>query len=252
MTLGITAANFSPNSFERLKQDLIYLPLTADVDYFSSATSGGAQGSQVIAAATAGTAVFLSAIGTAAPLRNARLPTLTITDAAFASALSVTVRIVGRRFGRRVSQDITVTSTNTSPTTVAGTHVLDEVTSASIVAISNPAASDTLSLGFDGTTVGLSNPIASVRGVKFVEKIVAGTPDANAGATAGQAGAVATTGTIRAGSVVQSSTYVNVVDSSIRLAALYNNVAIAATDVYIVDFRTSGVFEYEVAGKRYA
>jgi hypothetical protein len=92
MSLGIVHSNLSPQSFLRLRREEWALPLAADVDYFSSATAGGAQGSQSIAAAAVGTAALLSAIATAAPVRYGRLPTLTITDAAFASALALVSR----------------------------------------------------------------------------------------------------------------------------------------------------------------
>lgn len=254
MPLGITAENFSPQSFARMENEFISPQLAADVDYFSAATAGGAQASFGIAAATAGTAVPLSQIATVAPLRRARLPTLTITDAAFASALSVTVRITGRRFGRTVRQDITATSTNTTPVTVAGTHVLDEVTSVAITAISNAAASDTCSIGFDGTRVGLRKPIRTVKAVKYVEKLVGGvlTADSsNASATAGAPGVVGSNGTVRAGSALQSATYVKVTDASLDVSALYGSVAIAATDTFIVYYRCGGVFEFEETGKLY-
>jgi hypothetical protein len=136
--------------------------------------------------------------------------------------------------------------------TVAGTSVIDEITSAAITAISNNAASDTMSLGFDGTRLGLMYPIKSVKSVKFLEKLVAGAPDANAGATAGAAGAIATTGSIRAGSVLQSSTYVKVSDSSIVVSALYNDVVIAATDRYIVEYFVDGADEFLQVGKKFA
>lgn len=252
MPMGIVTSNLSPQSFLRLRREALDLPLAADVDYFSSASAGGAQGSQSIAAAAVGTAAFLSAIATAAPVRYGRLPTLTITDAAFASALSVTVRIVGRRFGRQVVQSITATSSSITPVTVAGTSVIDEIVSAAITAISNNAASDTMSLGFDGTRLGLMAPIKSVKSVKFLEKLVSGAPDANAGATAGAAGAIATTGSIRAGSVIQSSTYVKVSDASIDVAALFNNVAIAATDRFIVEYLADGADEFLAVGKKFA
>jgi hypothetical protein len=252
MPLGIVTSNLSPGAFQRFERDDIILPLAADVDYFSAATAGGAQGNQSISAATAGTACFLSAIATAAPVRYGRLPTLSITDASFGSALVVTVRIIGRRFGKRVVQDITATSTDTSIKTVAGTIVIDEITSASITAISNNTTSDILSLGFDGTRIGLRVPFQSVKSVKFMEKIVSGTPDANAGATAGAAGAIATTGSLRAGSVLQASTVVFPADGSVNVAVLYNNVAIAATDRFIIEYVAGGLDEFERTGKKYA
>lgn len=252
MPLGITGNNLSPQAFLRLERDFIPGILAADVDYFSAATAGGAQGNFNCSASAAGTAVFLSAIATAAPLGTARLPTLTITDNAFASALAVTVRIVGRRFGRTVVQSITATSVDTSATTVAGTTVLDEVVSVTITSIANNTTSDILSIGFDGTTVGLRRPIKSVRSVKFLEKRVSGAPDANAGATAGAAGAIATTGSIRAGSVIQTSTFVKVAGSAVVVSALYNNVAIETTDTYTIDYLADGVGEFLPQGKKYA
>lgn len=252
MPLGIVGSNISPQAFLKYRRETIDLPLAADVDYFSSATAGGAQAAMSIATAVAGTAVTLSAIATAAPVRYGRLPTITLVDAAFASAITVVVRLEGRRFGRRVVQNITAVSVDTNPLTVAGTVVIDELTSASIVSIVNNTTSDTLSIGFDGTRFGLMAPIRSVKSVKFLEKIVSGAPDANAGATAGAAGAIATTGSIRAGAVLQVSTVVFTADSSLNLAALYNNVAVAATDRFIIEYVADGADEFNPRGKKYA
>ena len=114
MTLGITSSNVSPQGFLKLEEAFLLYPLIASVNYFSSATDGGNQGSFDISAATQGTAVFLSVSGKR-PLRIGRLPTLTVTDAAITAALlSCTVRVIGRRFGRLVTQDLVMTTSGTT------------------------------------------------------------------------------------------------------------------------------------------
>lgn len=252
MTLGITGSNLSPNSFLLRRREVIEPSLIATVDYFSAATAGGANGNFSIAASTAGTAVFLSQIGTVAPLRTARLPTISITDNAFGSAIVITVRIVGKRFGQIVRQDITATSVNTAILTVAGTTVIDEITSATILSITNNTTSDILSIGFDGTRFGLQCPIRATRSVKFLEKIISAVANANSGAAAGSAGAIATSGTIRPAAVLNSSTYVKVADSSVDVAALFNSVAITANDRFIIDYIPDGFGDYQPFGLKYS
>lgn len=248
MTLGIVTKNLSPNSFLRHVREEISLPLIATTNYFSSATSGGAAGSMSIAASASGDAVLLSAAA-AMPVRYGRLPTITLTDAAFGSAIVLTVRITGKRFGKTVVQDITATSVDTNPLTVAGTRVLDEVTSAKIVSVTNNTTSDTLQLGFDGTRLGLAHEVSTVKALRLVEKIVSGATNANGQATAGAAGAVSSNGTLRAGSVVKSSSVLFTADSSIDVNALYAT-TVASTDRYIVEYYAGGASdEYRFSGK---
>lgn len=181
-----------------------------------------------------GTAMTLATPALAGkPLRHARLPTLTITDNAFGSALTVKVRIVGRRFGKRVTQDITVTSTNTAATTVAGTKVVDCIISVTPLTITNAAASDNCSVGLDGKLLGLRRRLRSVKDVKKLFKVSTATPDSG--------GCVVMT-------TLQASAVVDVANSAINVYAAYGSTAIAVTDTYEVEYVPGGAEQYEPSG----
>lgn len=221
MPVGIVASNVSPQSFLKLRREHILFPLAAVDDFFATTAANS------IASAAAGTAVVLTAPG-ALSLTYARLPQVTATDA-LGSTLAVTVRLVGRRFGKRVQQDI---STSGGTQTVNGTLCLDQLVSATIIAISGNAASDTLKIGFADSRVGLFNPIRSVKSVKLITKFAAGTPSA-----------------AQSGSTIQTSTIVKVADSSVDVKALFSNTAIAVTDQYLIEYLADGPDEFGTTGK---
>ena len=215
--LGITFSQVDKDSFLGLEREDILLPVAADADYFSSATDGGAQAAVSITSAVAGTAINRSATGKR-PLIYGRRPSITSVDNS-GTNLSVTVRIKGKRFGDEVVQDITATGAGGGET-VLGTKVVDEVTSITVIAISNAAASDTLSVGFDGRFLGLAKPIRAYTDVRMVFKIANGTPDA--------AGPKYTADF--------TSSIVKVADSSIDVYTLYSNTSVAVTDRYVVEY----------------
>src|SRR3972149_9304529 len=99
MALGISYQNVDKASFLGLRRDHLLFPLAADTDYLSAATEGGAQAAKNISASVVGTVVNRSAQGIR-PLIYGRRPTVTTVDNA-GTNLSVTVRMVGRRFGRQ-------------------------------------------------------------------------------------------------------------------------------------------------------
>jgi hypothetical protein len=218
MPLGISHDQVDRDSFLGLQRELIELPVAASANYFSSASDGGAQAAVSITAATPGTVINRSAQGKR-PLFYARRPQLTLVDAA-GSSLAVTVRLVGRRFGKLVVQDISGTGSSTNE----GTRVIDELVSATIVAIANAAASDTAAIGFDGKWLGLKCPLRSRADVRMAYKIAAGTPDAagpkvNADVTAAM---------------------VNLRDSALDVHALYGSTLIAVTDRYLLEYVAAG------------
>lgn len=223
MPLGISLDQIDKDSFLGLAREELVFPIAALANYFTSATAGGVQGNFVISAAVVGTDVFRSTQA-AKPLYYARRPSLTITDASGVT-LTCTVRVVGRRFGELVTQDIVAgTAVSATPVTSNGSRVIDEIISVTILAISNQAASDTLSIGVDDSWLGLMRPIRSFRDVKMVYKIAAATPSA--------AGPLQVTD--------MTSVLVNVRDSALDVKALHAAVAIAVTDRYLVEYIAAG------------
>lgn len=218
MTVGIGHQNMDPTGFTGLVRETIHWPIAQDADYFTSATSGGAQGAFSIATSAVGDSVFLSAEA-AKPLYYGRRPQATMTDAS-GTTLRVTVRITGKRFGRPVVQDIACV---TSGTAVSGTRVIDEVTSIKIISMTANAGSDELVVGLDSEWLGLRQPIKSKNDINMVYKVSTVTPD-----TAGPK----TKSDITAAMV-------NVVDSAIDFKALYSAV-IAVTHTYLVEYFSAG------------
>lgn len=232
MPVGIVHSNTSPQSFLRLERDVIIFPLAAVANYFSSATDGGANGNFSLSGAAVGTTVFLS-VGGKKPLTNGRLVTATITDAA-GGDLTLTLRVVGKRFGRLVSQDFVLAAGGTA--LIAGTTTMDEVTSATIVAATNLASSDTIAIGFDATRLGLSKPIRNLRDVKFVQKVSSNTPSSAAA-------------DIVFGSTLQTTANIGINHSSLNMNAIFSG-NVAVTDIYIVEYLVRGD-EFSPYGRKF-
>ena len=229
MPVGIGHLNNDPQGFNSLTREDILLPIAQDANYFSSATSGGAQGNFDISASVAGTPVFLS-VEAAKPLFYARRPQATMTDSS-GSTLRVSLRITGRRFGRTVVQNIDLV---TSGTAVSGTRVIDEITSVVITSITANAASDVLVVGFDNAWLGLTKPIKNKNDINMVYKIAAGTPDAAGPKTKADL----------------TAAMVNVADAAIDVNALYG-AGIAVTDRYLIEYFANGFPAFlQRSGKR--
>lgn len=233
MALGISYQNVDKSSFLGLRRDHLLFPLAADTNYLSAATAGGAQAAVDISASVVGDLVNRSAQGIR-PLIYGRRPAITTVDAA-GTNLSVTVRVVGRRFGRQVTQDITATGAGGGET-VNGSRVVDEIVSMTIIAIANNAASDTLAVGIDGVWLGLTAPLRAKSDVRMVMKAAAGTPDA--------------TGTRYSADV--TAAMVNLKDSALDLNALFSAL-LAVTDQYIVEYEASaaGIETFDRKGLRF-
>lgn len=138
---------------------------------------------------------------------NGRKITMTLNDAG-AGGLSVTVRIVGVRWGRVIQEDLTVTCTTTNDTVGTTTNVYDQLISVTKTAAVDNATGDALTMGWDGTTLGLPFPIDSITDVLGICRIANGTEQTP---------------------TAVSSTSVNLAQSAIQ------GLTIAATDQYIVE-----------------
>lgn len=207
--LGISFNNVDKSSFLSLKRDFIIHPLAASATYFVNAYG--------ISASVVGESATLAAAA-AKPLFDARLPTFTVNDNS-GTSLTCTVRITGRRFGRQFYQDVSSTGA-ASGTAVAATHLMDEITSVKIIAISNNAASDTISVGFDDTWLGLSCPISKITDLRMILRDNNGTVDS---------------GALFATSFVAAR--VKVPSAGVDIKTLY--AAIAANNIYMIEYEAS-------------
>lgn len=227
--MGIGLEQIDPNGFLALTREDILLPIATDDDYFTSATSGGTPGNFSVTSAVPGTAVFLSAQA-AKPLFYGRRPQATMVDNT-GGDLRMTLRITGRRFGRPVVQDISLT---TSGTAVQGSRVIDEIVDIKIVSITAPAASDTVRVGFDDSWIGLTRSILNKNSIKMIYKIANGTPDAN-------------------GPKIRTDITAAMVEaksSAIDVKTLFS-AAIAVTDRYLIEYFANGnTKDLQISGKR--
>jgi len=224
MPLGITHTVLDPLSGAALVRDDILLPIAADDDYFSSATAGGAQGGFVCAASVLGDSVLLSAQA-ARPLFYARVPSVTLTNAGGSLTPTATIRIEGKRFGKTVTQDVVCVAGSA----VSGTKLIDEITSAKFVAITNMEANDTIKIGVNDSWLGLRAPIKSYRSVKMILKVAAGTPDASGPKMTSDLSTTLVKGGL---------------DSGINMKSLYSSTAIAVTDRYLVEYSMDGAPDF--------
>ena len=126
-------------------------------------------------AATVGTALTqATAFATTATFRHARRPTLVLTDASGgAGGLSVSVRINGHRFGKPLSEILTVTCVDGNATTGNATLCYDAISSIVPVQLTSTGAGDALTMGVT-SALGLPWPIDLVTDVTRAVKIVSG------------------------------------------------------------------------------
>lgn len=125
---------------------------------------------------SSGQALTLASTASGLMFRVARKVTLVLTDASGGGGgLSVTVEFAGHRFGKPITERVTVTCTSGSATTGTTTQVFDQITSVTVRTITGAASGDALTCGISGDGLGLSFPIDKVNDVLSIVKIVSGT-----------------------------------------------------------------------------
>lgn len=126
-----------------------------------------------------GQTLTLASTASGVAFRVGRKVTLVLTDlSGGGGGLSVTVQVNGHRFGKPISENVTTTCTSGAPTTNTTASVFDQVTSVVVRDITTAAAGDALTVGIDGTTLGLSKPIDKVNDVLGLFKLVSGVEQA--------------------------------------------------------------------------
>lgn len=164
---------------------------------------------------TSGQSLTLAAAVSGLALRVARKITMTLTDASGgAGGLSVTIQINGNRFGKPISENLTVTCTSGAATLGTSTLVYDQVTSVVARVLTTTGVGDALTVGIDGTTLGLSKPIDQVNDVLSIIKLVSG---------------------VEQTPIAISSTTVDVANSAI----VHGGTITANTDIFIVRYRAA-------------
>lgn len=107
-------------------------------------------------------------------LRQARRVSMTINDDDAGGGLSVTAIVTGHRFGVRIVEELTATSTDTNDLTVTSVRYFDQVESVTLKA-KTADAGDAVSFGISGAGFGLPYPIDKVADVLMIARNNAGT-----------------------------------------------------------------------------
>ena len=205
--MSINLHQVDEDSHLRTHTDVISNPraTTANFVVASVDPSGLSVGQALTLASTASGVIF----------RVGRKVTLVLTDASGGGGgLSVTVEVFGNRFGKAISERVTTTCTSGAATTSTTTLVFDQVTSVVVRDITTAAAGDALTVGIDGTTLGLSMPIDRVNDVLGIFKLVSGVEQAP---------------------IAISATTVDVANSAI----VHGGTITAANDVFVVRYRAA-------------
>ena len=107
-------------------------------------------------------------------LRQARRITMTVNDDDAGGGLLVTAIVTGHRFGVKIVEELTATSTDTNDLTVTSTRFFDQVESITLKA-KTADAGDNVSFGISGVSFGLPYPIDKVADVLMIARNNAGT-----------------------------------------------------------------------------
>lgn len=194
---GLTLNQVAKDSLLRGKRDFYFAPEIAQTAKVVASVDPSS-------AATVGTALTLATAVSGKMLRRARRPTVSVTDASFVSgsALSVTVQIVGQRFGMDVREQVTATATSGSILTATALNVYDEILSVTPTAITNAASGDALVVGIDGLAFGLDFPIDNVADVQSIINTASNVEAAPTAISSTSVITVATGGSVFGGSFI--------------------------------------------------
>ncbi len=149
--IGLTLPKVADRSFLRMREVYFIHPKAADDDLIVTTVdpSSKAVGSTLTLAVS--------------KLKYGRKVTMTLNDDDGGGGLTVTVLIVGLRFGKKVSESLTVTCTTTNDTVGTTTHVYDEIVSITVTANTSDSGDD-LTVGIDDT-LGLPFPVSGLEDV---------------------------------------------------------------------------------------
>lgn len=240
--MGITYREVEENSFLGLKKSWIINPLAATTNTLSSATEGGVAAAQSLTGLAVGATIFRSGTGVSGnagagkrPFDYGRRLVFTKVDNA-SNDLRVTVRVPGRRLGVYFEEDIAMVAAGNE--TVFSTRIYDELAGApKIIAITAPAASDTLAMGIDAKWFGLDVPFKDFRSIRRIQRSVADVPDASPKYFADFTAAM-----------------VKIGDAAIDLSTIFGTDALA-THRYQIEYLVGGIrgnrFEFQRQGLRF-
>jgi hypothetical protein len=162
---GTTLKDIANRSFLRLRSFDFIHPKAADDDLIVTTVdpSSKAVGS-----------TFTLAVS---KLKYGRKVTMTLNDDDGGGGLSLTVLLEGLRWGMKVSETLTATSTDTNDITVTSTNVYDEITRIQVTAVTADSGDD-VTFGVDGTTLGLPFPVDRLEDVFQITESDNGTEQA--------------------------------------------------------------------------
>ena len=156
---GITIPQLGADSLLRSRRDYYFGPIASDDDLIVASVDPSGL--------TVGTALTLATAADGLLLRRARRITLTVNDDDAGGGLSVSVKVIGARWGNYLEEILTATSTDTNDKVATSVNVFDQVTSIIPLAITADSGDD-LTMGIDGTSFGLDFPIDNVADVQSI------------------------------------------------------------------------------------
>lgn len=156
---GPTLPQLAKDSLLRSRRDFFFAPKAATTNWVVTTVDPSTF--------TVGTALTIATGANGILQRRARRLTMTINDDDVAGGLSVTVLVIGTRWGVQQQEYMTATATDTNDTAVTSTLYYDEVLSVTPVAVTADTGDDFI-MGIDGTSFGLDFPIDQVADVQSI------------------------------------------------------------------------------------
>lgn len=156
---GPTLPQVAKDSLLRSHEDFYFAPIAATLNYLVTTVDPSGL--------TVGAPLTIVTAGNGLMFRKARRVTMTLNDDDAGGGLSVTVLIIGQRWGLQIQEYLTVTCTDTNDTTGTTSNFFDEVLSITPTAITADSGDD-LRVGISGTSFGLQFPIDSVADVQSI------------------------------------------------------------------------------------
>ena len=203
--MAIKLGQCDPKSFLNAYTQIVFAPTIADVDAVVAIVDPSGL--------TVGTALTILTPVLGFHLRHARFVTLTCDDDDGGGGLSVTVQVVGTRWGNPVTDTITCTSVTGTLITTSGTVMFDQILSVTPRVITSADSGDAISVGLSGVAFGLERPISKITDVVSICN---------------------TASDVEATPLAPSSTTVNVAQSAII------GISMAVTDRWEVKFFSNG------------
>lgn len=223
---GIDGKQIGKDSLLRSKEDFYFAPVAANTSIVVASVDPSTL--------TVGTVLTLATDANGVMFRKARRITMTLDDDDSGGGMTVTVKIIGQRWGMEIQEFLTVTTVSGTAITGTSVNCYDQVLSVTPMILTNTDSGDALLMGFDGTSFGLQFPIDNLADVQSIINVATNT---EAGATAistttVQVGAAASGGSWAGGHYIKGITLATTDRWTVRYLASTSNDASGPAGVW--------------------